>query len=97
MFFIPILQRPVDLKFLDVILAQSQALAAAIARGLATVNRDAVSSAIAAVERQAALRRLLDSEILIPRQPAGIGDSRREQRKRKVVAPVNGQVGDILL
>ena len=40
---------------------------------------------------------LLDSEVLVPGQPAGIGDTGGEQGKREVIAAVNGQVGDVLL
>ncbi len=45
----------IDLEFLHIVLAYRQPHATAIARGLATVDRYAVSSAIAAVERQSAL------------------------------------------
>src|SRR5208282_887690 len=87
----------IDLKFLYVVLAYGKANAAAIARGLATVDGDAVAAAIAAVERQPALRCLLDSEILVTRESSGIRYTRREQSKRKVIAPINRQVGNILL
>ena len=43
------------------------------------------------------MRRLLDSEILVSGEPGGIGDAGREQGKGKVIAPVNRQVGDVLL
>ena len=40
---------------------------------------------------------LLDPKILVPGQPRGIGDPGREQGKREVIAPVDGQIGDVLL
>ena len=83
----------IDLKFLHCVLAHGQAHAAAVSRGLSTVDRYAVAATVAAVERQAAGGRLLDSKILVAGKPGGIGNPRRQQRKRKVIAPVNRQVG----
>ena len=43
------------------------------------------------------MRCLLDPEICVRSQSGGIGDARHQQGKRKVVAPVDRQIGDILL
>ena len=67
----------IDLEFLHIVLADGQAHATTIARGFAPVHGYAISPAIAAVERKSALRRLLDSEILVSGQASRIGDAGR--------------------
>ena len=57
----------VYLELLHRILAHRETHASGIRSGFAAIYRHIVSSAIAAVERQAALRRLLDAKILVVR------------------------------
>ena len=65
----------VDLKFLNGILTDRQPDAAGVVVRFAAVHSDAVASSIAAVERESAVRRLLDPEICVESQSRGIGDA----------------------
>src|SRR5215470_12939851 len=87
----------IDLELLNGVLAHGETHAPAVAGGLTTVHSDAVSSAVAAIEGEPALRCLLDSEILVACQPGGIGDAWSEQREGQVVAAVYRKIGDVLL
>src|ERR1700733_15507791 len=87
----------VDLEFLHCVLADGRAHAAGIIAGLTAVHGNVVPSSIASVERKAALRCLFHAKILVTCQPRGIGNTGSEQSECEVVAPVDGEVGDVLL
>src|SRR6202049_905651 len=86
----------VDLKFLDSVLAERKADTARIIVGLATINRDAVAPAVAAIKRKTALGSLFDAKILVTGKARGIGHARHEQSKGKIIAAVNGKFSDVL-
>src|SRR5205085_2645291 len=87
----------INLKLLDVILADGETNATRITIRLTSVNRDAVAAAVTAIKREAALRRLFDAKILVVGQPRGIRHARHQHRKCKVVAAVDRQIRDIVL
>ncbi len=85
----------VDLKLLYSILAQRETHSTRVIIRFPTVHRDAIASAIAAVERKAALGCLLDSKILVGGQPRRIRDTRRQQSEGKIIATADGQVVEV--
>ena len=85
----------VDLELLDRVLAHGEAHAARIVIHFAAIHGHAVAAAVAAIEREPALGRLFHAEILIARQAGRVADGRRQQRERKIVTPVDGQLGDV--
>src|SRR5262249_13360002 len=87
----------VDLELLPCILAQGKAHAAGVVVGLTAVHSHAVATAVATIKGEAALRRLLYAEVLVARHTSGIVYARHQQRKSKIVAPVNGQILDVLV
>ena len=84
----------IDLKFLDGLLADSGAHATAGVVRLAAVDGDAVAAAVASVEGESAVRRLLDAEAVGVGLGLGIGDTGREQCERQVIPPVDRQVAN---
>src|SRR5579871_3784719 len=87
----------VDLKFLYRILAQVGTYPAAVVIGFASIHRHIVAPAIASIEGETALRRLLNPEILVAGQPGRVGNARHKQGESKVIAAIDGQVCDVLL
>src|SRR5262249_14333627 len=81
----------VDLELLHSILAQCEARSAGIIVGFAAIHGHAVATAVASIEREPALRRLLDAKILVSRHPSGIRNSGRKQSESQVIASVDGQ------
>src|SRR4029077_7804604 len=87
----------VYLEFLDGILAHRKPYASRVARGFTAVNGNAVPPSITAIKRESALRRLLYSKVLVVGQPRGIRHARQQERKREVVATIDGKIHDVVL
>ena len=80
----------VHLKLLHRILAHRWAHAACIVVRFAAIHRNVVSTPVASIQREAALRRLDHTEVRVFRETVRIADAGRQQGKSKVVPPVNG-------
>ena len=83
---------PVDLELLHRFLADGGPHAAAGVVCFAAVHGDAVAAAVAAVKRNAAVGRLLHAKAVGVGQGLRVGDARRQQSKRKIIAAVDGQI-----
>ena len=85
------------MELLNRVLAKGQPNSARVIISFSTVHGDAIASAVAPIKREAALRGLLNPKILVRGKPCGIRDTRSEQSKSEVIAPINREIGDIVL
>src|SRR5437764_12632102 len=87
---------PIYLKLLHSFLAHGQAHSSGVFIRLPAVDRNAVPSSVAAVDGDSALRSLLYPKICAARDNIRVRNTRKQQSKGKIIAPVDRQVANLL-